>query len=341
MCYRRHSLLSCCLLALSLALAVAHSLPAAAVNAPSQQLKKGWRDSLLCRVGPDVAELDVQLVNDAQEWQLMWNVTDQGHNALRVKRLNSVFDNDVYADRARVELYEVSNGSERMIATGEVTYQGPALGLRLTIEEGMHRVMANDGRILFRGEEVPQQITPKSRVMLRTPAKAHVNILRAQARERLDRHNTKFNTLTELDNYLAASRDSVEGYWEYLDRDVEAKAVSLAAHYRLATVRNGDAIDIIYLGPVNAAEGHDGAVASEAWQPLMVKGRLRPTIFINSYDLEWADGARLTLYTTETYATLEARCTILTINFPLFRSSFRFRRLLRQNPDTGTEPQKP
>lgn len=280
--------------------------------------KSGWRDSVLCTVGRDMAELDLQVVNDARQWQLMWNVTDSSYNALSIKRLNS-FDDGVYSDKARVRLSEMQTGNERVIAEEEVSYSGPLLGLRLTVGDGLRRVLASDGKPLFRDVPVPATIAEDSRAILRTPTKANFRVLRAEASHYLDRRNTKFNTISELDDYLAASRDSVEGYWEYLDRNVQAKAVSLGAPYRLATVRNGDAIDVLYLGPVDSP--------AQAWQPLMVKGRLIPTIFINNYDLEWADNRRLTLYNSETYATLEARCTILTLNFPLFRSSFRFRRI--------------
>ena len=298
------------------------AISATAADPVMGRSKSGWRDSVLCTVGRDMAELDLQVVNDARQWQLMWNVTDSSYNALSIKRLNS-FDDGVYSDKARVRLSEMQTGNERVIAEEEVSYSGPLLGLRLTVGDGLRRVLASDGKPLFRDVPVPATIAEGSRAILRTPTKANFRVLRAEASHYLDRRNTKFNTISELDDYLAASRDSVEGYWEYLDRNVQAKAVSLGAPYRLATVRNGDAIDVLYLGPVDSP--------AQAWQPLMVKGRLIPTIFINNYDLEWADNRRLTLYNSETYATLEARCTILTLNFPLFRSSFRFRRIFPNN----------
>ena len=54
-------------------------------------------------------------------------------------------------------------------------------------------------------------------------------------------------TLEALDEYLAASSDPVEGYWRYLDRDMEEKWLRIGGRYTLAVVRADDGYDLIYI----------------------------------------------------------------------------------------------
>lgn len=132
----------------------------------------------------------------------------------------------------------------------------------------------------------------------------------------------QFSRFTDADSlaaYIAASADSAEGLWRYLDRDMRPERAVPGGYYTLATVADGHGgYEIVYIG------GAD--YNAEAWQPMRLKGRLIPSGFAGNYDLEWtaADGRACP---PESYATLDAATGILTLYFPLLNSTMRFRRL--------------
>lgn len=128
-------------------------------------------------------------------------------------------------------------------------------------------------------------------------------------------------TCEALDEYFTASNDPVEGYWTYLDRDMEDKWLRLGGRYTLAVVRADDGYDLIYI---------DGAqVKKSLWQPGMLKGHMTKTIFSGNYDATWID-ATLEPIEKDVQATIE-NGVILTLNFPVFKSQVRFAKVL--NPD--------
>ena len=125
-------------------------------------------------------------------------------------------------------------------------------------------------------------------------------------------------TLEALDEYLANSTDPVEGYWKYLDRDMEEKWLRLGGRYTLAVVRADDGYDIIYI---------DGAqVKKSQWQPCMLKGHFVKTIFSGNYDLYWID-ATMEPISEDAYVTIE-NGVILALNFPIFKSQVRFAKVV-------------
>ncbi len=128
-------------------------------------------------------------------------------------------------------------------------------------------------------------------------------------------------TLDGLDQYLSNSTDPVEGYWRYLDRDMEDKWLRLGGRYTLAVVRADDGYDLIYI---------DGAqVKKSQWRPCMVKGHITKTQFSGNYDLCWID-ATLEPIVEDCYATIE-NGVILTLNFPIYKSQIRFAKVLDRN----------
>lgn len=122
-----------------------------------------------------------------------------------------------------------------------------------------------------------------------------------------------------LRQYLAASQDVHEGFWEYLDRDVDMTKAMMGAEYRIATVADGcGGYDIVFLS--------GDAAGNVAFRPMDIKGHLAPTQFIEHYDLQWvaASGAMLN---ADTSADMEQGGAILRLSFPLLKSTLRFRRL--------------
>ncbi len=125
-------------------------------------------------------------------------------------------------------------------------------------------------------------------------------------------------TLDALDEYLAASIDPMEGYWKYLDRDMEDKWLRLGGRYTLAVVRADDGYDLIY---INGAQ-----VKKSQWQPCMLKGHITRTQFTGNYDLCWID-ATMEPISEDCYAAIE-NGVILTLNFPIYKSQVRFAKVM-------------
>lgn len=125
-------------------------------------------------------------------------------------------------------------------------------------------------------------------------------------------------TLEALDEYLENSSDPVEGYWNYLDRDMEEKWLRLGGRYTLAVVRADDGYDLIYI---------DGAqVKKSLWNPGMLKGHMVKTAFTGNYDLTWID-ATMEPIGEDAYATIENGI-VLTLVFPIYKSQVRFARVI-------------
>lgn len=126
-------------------------------------------------------------------------------------------------------------------------------------------------------------------------------------------------TLDEIDTHLSASTDPVEGYWEYLDRENDPGYAIPGGRYTLAIVAADDipgAYDILYVSGAQKMAG--------LWSPGMLKGRLLPTQFIDHYDLLWTD-ATFAPITRDIHASITQK-TILTLNFPLYKTVLRFSR---------------
>ena len=125
-------------------------------------------------------------------------------------------------------------------------------------------------------------------------------------------------TFTALNEYLAQSTDPIEGYWKYLDRDMQDEWLRLGGRYTLAVVRADDGYDLIYL---------DGAqVKKSLWKEGMIKGHLVKTMFVGNYDATWID-ATLEPIDKDVQATIENGI-ILTISFPVYKSQVRFAKII-------------
>lgn len=114
-----------------------------------------------------------------------------------------------------------------------------------------------------------------------------------------------------LADRLRASADPLEGLWTYLDRDTDPSLAEPPGHYTLALLRDADGYALIALG--NPGE------------PLTLKGRLSPTLFADHYNLRWIDREG-NLIADETSATVVLDGAVLRLDFPLYKSSYRFAR---------------
>lgn len=125
-----------------------------------------------------------------------------------------------------------------------------------------------------------------------------------------------FADVAELAQYLRTSRDPRENVWTYLDRNTDPQKSEPGGRYTLATMSDGDGgYLIVYLGGATYARNE--------WQPLQIKGQLRPTIFRNHFDLEWYD-TRRRVVAAEANASITTQGTVLELVFPLLNSTLRF-----------------
>lgn len=140
-----------------------------------------------------------------------------------------------------------------------------------------------------------------------------------RATQRAPEEYVPFTDVTELADYIAASRDPRERVWTYLDRNTDPQKCEPGGRYTIATVKDGASGGylIVYLGGADYARGD--------WQPLQIKGRLKPTIFRDHFDLEWYDSRRRVV-AAEANASITTSGTVLELNFPLLNSTLRFSR---------------
>ena len=104
-----------------------------------------------------------------------------------------------------------------------------------------------------------------------------------------------------------------EGFWSYLDRNNDVKYAIVGGRYRIALIKDNDDYLLIYLS---------GAQTNQInWAEGMIKGRLKPTIFQNHYDLIWYD-SMFDIIDADAYATIVD--SILTLEFPLYKTQIRF-----------------
>lgn len=127
-------------------------------------------------------------------------------------------------------------------------------------------------------------------------------------------------SMDELTAYFRQSSDPVEGFWRYLDRENDPQYARPGGRYLLAVVKAADesgGYEIIYV---------DGAeTRREQWRPMMRKGRLKPTVFVGHYDLEWIDSTFEPI-NRDIHAGISDGA-ILTLSFPLLKTTLRFSRM--------------
>ena len=263
------------------------------------------------------------------QWGLVFNYDEQGNYCAVVLSCdNSAPYDDITDERSmRVSLMQYQDGNVTEVASTTVS-KGVSLeddlntlcadvderGVRISIgKEELQTVLEASIVRPVGAVQVGYQVGPGSRVAIE---RAVLTI------EREDQVvPSTLWTLEALDEYLANSIDPVEGYWRYLDRDMEEKWLRIGGRYTLAVVRADDGYDLIYI---------DGAqVKKSLWNPGMLKGHIVKTVFSGNYDLTWID-ATMEPISEDAYATIE-NGVILTFNFPLYKSQVRFAKVIEHD----------
>ena len=260
------------------------------------------------------------------QWGLVFNMDDCGNYWAVVLSCDNSTPFDDITDQRTMQVTLVKNDGTSTIELASTT-----VSKGVSLEDDLNTVCVdvNDHNVLVSiGKDELQEVleVPVSRptgtvnVGYLVGAGSRVSIERAVLT--LDNEQqvsaTTLWTLPSLDEYLANSIDPVEGYYKYLDRDMEDKWLRLGGRYTLAVVRADDGYDLIYI---------DGAqVKKSQWQPCMLKGHITRTQFTGNYDLSWID-ATMEPITDDCYATIE-NGVILTLNFPVFKSQVRFAKVM-------------
>ena len=118
---------------------------------------------------------------------------------------------------------------------------------------------------------------------------------------------------TSLERYFAGSLDALEGFYTYLDRDMNERHARLGGKYTVALIRSDDGYIIIYV---------DGAqICPGEWYMGRVKGYLKRTSFTANFNLTWIDALGAPA-PEESFATIEGG-SILSLHFPLLNSVIR------------------
>lgn len=133
---------------------------------------------------------------------------------------------------------------------------------------------------------------------------------------RLETHWTR----EALDRHFAVSKNPYEGYWTYLDRDMEDQWLRLGGRYTIALVETEQGYDVIYV---------EGAqVKKSLWHTGMKKGEMTRTIFTDNFTGKWTD-ATLEPITDDVFVTFESGV-ILNFKFPVYKSQVRFSKVLNE-----------
>lgn len=139
--------------------------------------------------------------------------------------------------------------------------------------------------------------------------------------EPLSRSNNLHTSWTReaLDRHFAISKNPYEGYWTYLDRDMEDTWLKLGGRYTIALVETENGYDVIYI---------DGAqVKKSQWVTGMKKAEMNKTIFTDNFNGKWFD-ATLEAIDQDVYVTFESGV-ILSFKFPVYKSQVRFSKVLK------------
>lgn len=147
-------------------------------------------------------------------------------------------------------------------------------------------------------------------------AKNDVTILRCSNLHEPKRMPARiYGSFAEIARLLSLSTDAYCCKWKFMDEEVDPEVALKGGRYQLATLRNQEGgYDIIYLGGAN--------VESWRWETGALKGKLSPTRFTGTYDLEWIDSKGAVINDGSPFATMDGN--IMTLEFPLENAKLRF-----------------
>lgn len=272
----------------------------------------------------DRATVHVRLAADGKEcteWGIIWNYTDAANYTKATLRLpHDRAHSDVYSTEAVVDVERCRGGVSEKIFSRKITdavADGGGMNSLKLISDGGRATLYVGASDQTEVASVPFESSGGvTGYFCNGPAR--VQRVDVRSHGTAAPRSGEFATIDQLAAHIKASSDPMESFWEYLDRSADADKAILGGRYTVATVRNGDAYDIIY---IKGAE-----ISSHAWSPMQLKGRLIPTIFRGNYDMEWIT-ADMQQIREDADAQLSDDNAILTLRFPVLGTQVRMRRL--------------
>ena len=266
------------------------------------------------------------MVITSPQWGVVFNMDDSGNYCAVVLSCDNSAPFDDITDQRTMQVSLVKNDGGSTIELASTT-----LSKGVSLEDDLNTVCVDvddrSVRVSIGKDELQEVLEanvhrPTGTVWAGYLVGAGSRVSIERAVLTIDNENqittTTLWTLDALDEYLATSIDPMEGYWKYLDRDMEDKWLRLGGRYTLAVVRADDGYDLIYI---------DGAQVNKSqWQPCMLKGHITRTQFTGNYDLLWID-ATMEPISEDCYAAIE-NGVILTLNFPIYKSQVRFAKVI-------------
>lgn len=255
------------------------------------------------------------------KWGISWNHDgeDGSFDYVVLRLVNTDFGNITDKRVAEVEYGHHSIFNDSVIASGILENGHDIKGGENTLAvewfDGRMRVLAGD-KILKPVIDIVSALPFNRKCRVFSTGKLGLKTVTIENIIDMRKQLSTGHTLDELLSWFDKSLDPVEGIWTYLDRVTDDNRARLGGIYNICIVKEKDGYKILY---------HSGAkVNAERWTPMMTKGELSPTPFVGHYDLKWYD-AMMNVVEDECSATIDSEG-ILSLQFPLHRSSLRFYR---------------
>ncbi|MEG2242577.1 MAG: hypothetical protein RSA66_05790 [Muribaculaceae bacterium] len=264
-------------------------------------------------------------------WGVVWNYIDKNNYNKLVLQGNNTNLHDIFDKRTiNLSVITIKDGAEHLILSKEIDdninlYKGYNVvvikhELASTIIKIGNKTLRTVGVIT---DNELNTICNNASIGYFVGAGAKVAIDRVfiETNKRPDSIlHTKW-TIEKLDAHFANTNDLYEGYWEYLDRNLDENKLRIGGRYRIALVKTATGYDIIYA---------DGAKVNESnWSEGMLKGAIKATTFIDNYDLIWYDAMMLP-FNVDVFAKITNN-SILELHFPLQNSTLRFAKQINEN----------
>lgn len=251
------------------------------------------------------------------KWRLVWNYKSQNDfNYVELTWRNTDFGDFADSRQAVVNVVEVKNGIENALKTVafdrnldlSVGYNS----LLVEASDGKYTVFAGGDKYVYIGTFSSDEFNQGQCGVMSTVLASVSNFVVETTPDYKRILQTQYSTDT-LDRLFNSDATQYEGYWTYLDRNNDPDRARVGGRYRLALVKEDNDYLIIYV---------DGATTNACnWREGMIKGRLSATIFKDHYDLEWYD-SMFDVIETDAHAYIEN--SILTLEFPLYKTQIRF-----------------
>lgn len=253
------------------------------------------------------------------KFAMVWNYADPSRRCrLNVKATPGIQADELLGGALSYELWQ----SDSLVSQGKSRSDHAVAS-----DRGLSAVLNynSSGAFVQIGDAAPRLTVPvdfdaSAGQVIGFEAPDNVRIIRNDIRTilRAAKEFAPFADTAELTAYIAASRDPREHIWTYLDRNTDPQKCEPGGRYTIATVKDDcGGYLIVYLDGADYARGE--------WEPLQIKGRLRPTVFRDHFDLEWYD-TRRRVVAAEANASVTTSGSVLELNFPLLNSSMRFSR---------------